>query len=66
MLEGGAIGLGQEKVLVPVRGRPVERQRDLGGGFASQREILKLPLPNAWTCQPWAWSAACKAAGSPE
>ena len=35
MLEGGAIALGEEEILFPVRDRPIERQGDLvHGSFA--------------------------------
>ena len=68
MLERGAVRLGEQEVLLALRSWPVERQRDLGRrvALAAQREILILPPPSGWTCQPCACSAAWSAAGSPE
>src|SRR6185295_10123826 len=60
MVEGGAIGVGEEEVLLLVGHRPGEGQRDL-----VQREILNVVPLTTCTVQPCAWSAAWSAAESP-
>src|SRR3546814_16618967 len=67
MVERGAVGVGDEEILVAVRHRPVERQRDLAhaGAYCPPGREIRSVLPDPCTCQPCAWSAAWSDAESP-
>src|SRR3546814_13856798 len=67
MVERGAVGVGDEEILVAVRHRPVERQRDLAhaGAYCPPGRELRSVLPDPCTCQPCAWRAACRDADTP-
>ena len=70
MIECRPVAFGKEEILLPIRHRPVERQRNLIHWASPmsapvQREILRLLLPVTSTCQPWACSAAASEDASP-